>query len=156
MIPIIFQSSVKDIQAKAIERRDSSVGWKLDAGSAFLVLPYLKILCLLLKVSKNPSPSLPTLTSISKFFSSTVFMSTIRSRFGVLSKGVPWLPWEPSRRSKLRRRSSIAGSMLLSFCRGLSTQRLLPTYLFSHHLLQQQDSPYPALTWCFCGPEPNC
>lgn len=68
-------------------------------------------------------PTSPTLTSISKSFSSTVFISTIRSLLGVLSRGVPWLPWEPSRWSKLRRRSSMAGSMLLSFCRGLSRQR---------------------------------
>lgn len=89
----------------------------------FSVLPYLKILRLLLKASRNPSPNPPTLTSISRSFASTVFISTIRSRLGVLSRGVPWLPWEPSRRSKLRRRSTIAGSMLFSFCKGLSRQR---------------------------------
>lgn len=122
-------SHVKDIQAEVEKLRDSSVGWKLDAGLAFLSFPIRRPSVCFSRPMGIPALTSPILTSISKSFSSTVFISTIRSRLGVLSRGVPWVPWEPSKRSKLRRRSSTAGSMLLSFCRGLSRQRgySLPT-----------------------------
>lgn len=142
-INLKHQTNIIPTEDRKCPERDGN--WILDQHLS--ILSCLKILGMLLKAGWNIQPPSPTFTSISKFFSSTVFMSTIRSRFGVFSRGVPWLPWEPSKRSILRRFSNMAGSILLSFCKRLSWKK---GYLFSPHL-QQQDNPCHTLTWCMCS-----